>query len=386
MRITDSILYVGVNDHDIDLFEGQYPMHDGISYNSYLILDEKTALMDSVDAAKTQEWLTNVEKALNGRTPDYLIVQHLEPDHGGSLLAVCEKYPEMKLVMSAKALGMLPQFGFGALAARAAAVKENDTLSLGGHTLRFMMAPMVHWPEVMTTYEESEKVFFSADAFGKFGALDEDDGEPWVNEAREYYINIVGKYGGPVQTLLKKASALKINVICPLHGPVLNENLGYYLDKYNTWSTYAPEENGVLIAFGSLHGNTGKAARALAEMLKEKGEKVEVCDLSRDHMSEAVADAFRFDKLVLASPTYDGGIFPFVETFISHLKAKAYQKRKVGFIENGSWAPMAAKQMKAMLEGCKELAFCDTVVTVKSTLNGQSEAQLQALAQELLRE
>jgi len=386
MRITDSIVYVGVNDNDIDLFEGQYPMHDGISYNSYVILDEKVALMDSVDAKKSKEWLDNVEKALDGRKPDYLIVQHLEPDHGGSLMDACEKYPDMHLVMSAKALGMLPQFGFGALAARASAVKENDTLSLGSHTLRFLMAPMVHWPEVMMTYEESEKVFFSADAFGKFGALEEDDDEPWVNEAREYYINIVGKYGGPVQTLLKKAAALEISAICPLHGPVLSENLGYYLDKYNTWSTYAPEEKGTLIAYGSLHGNTGKAARALAEMLKAKGEKAEVCDLSRDHMSEAVADAFRFDKLVLASPTYDGGIFPFVETFISHLKAKAYQKRSVGFIENGSWAPMAAKQMKAMLEGCKELTFFDTTVTIKSTLNEQSEAQLKALAQELLGE
>ena len=386
MRITDSIIYVGVNDHDIDLFEGQYPMHDGITYNSYLILDDKVALMDSVDAKKAEDWLANVEQALGGRTPDYLIVQHLEPDHGGSLLHVCEKYPEMKLIMSAKALGMLPQFGFGTLAARASAVKENDTLNLGSHTLRFLMAPMVHWPEVMMTYEESEGVFFSADAFGKFGALDEDDDEPWVGEAREYYINIVGKYGGPVQTVLKKLSALDIRVICPLHGPVLNENLSYYLDKYNTWSSYTPEEKGVHIAFGSLHGNTAAAAYALAEMLRAKGAAVEVSDLARDYMSEAVADAFRFDHLVLASPTYDGAIFPKVEAFISHLKAKGYQKRRVAFIENGSWAPMAAKQMRAQLEGCKELTFLEPVVTIKSTLNDQSAAQLSALAEELLKD
>ena len=383
MRISDSIVYVGVNDLEIDLFEGQYPMHDGISYNSYLILDDKIALMDSVDARKTAEWLDNVEKALNGKAPDYLVVQHLEPDHGGSLLDVCRKYPAMQLVMSAKAAGMLGQFGFGELAGRTAAVKEGDTLVLGSHTLHFLMAPMVHWPEVMVTYEESEQVLFSADAFGKFGAVEEDDDEPWADEAREYYINIVGKYGGPVQTLLKKAAAREIRVICPLHGPVLNENLAYYIGKYNTWSTYAPEEKGTLIAYGTLHGNTAKAAMKLAEKLEAAGETVVTVDLARDHMSHAVADAFRFDKVVLAAPTYDGGIFPEMENFINHLKAKAFQKRKVGFIENGSWAPMAAKQMKAMLESCKDLAFCSAVVTLKSTWSDANEAQMDALIQEL---
>ena len=384
MHISNSILSVGVNDLDIDLFEGQYPMHDGISYNSYVILDDKIALMDSVDSRKTEEWLSNVEKALNGKTPDYIVVQHLEPDHGGSLLDVCKKYPGMRLVMSAKAAGMLAQFGFGELAGRTQTVKEGDTLPLGSHTLQFIMAPMVHWPEVMVSYEESEKVLFSADAFGKFGAVVEDDDEPWADEAREYYINIVGKYGGPVQTLLKKAAGKEIKTICPLHGPVLADDLPYYLNLYNTWSTYAPEEKGTLIAYGSLHGNTAKAALQLADMLKEKGETVLAVDLAREHMSHAVADAFRFDKVVLAAPTYDGGIFPDMENFISHLKAKAFQKRKIALIENGTWAPMAAKQMKAMLEGCKELTFCDTVVTIKSTVNDASLSQLKALADELL--
>ena len=382
MKISDSILYTGVNDHELDLFEGQYDIHDGISYNSYVILDEKTAIMDSVDARKTEEWLSNVENALNGKQPDYLVVSHLEPDHGGSLQAVADKYPEMKLVMTAKAVSMLPQFGFGGLTGRAQAVKENDVLSLGSHTLRFMTAPMVHWPEVMVTYEESEKILFSADAFGKFGALDEDD--PWLDEAREYYINIVGKYGAPVQTLLKKVSALEIQKICPLHGPVLDENLGYYLDKYKVWSSYEPEEKGTLIAYGTLHGNTAKAALALAEILKAAGETVKVVDLARDITSEAVAHAFRFDKLVLACPTYDGGIFPKMEDYISHLKAKAFQKRKVAFIENGTWAPMAAKQMKAQLESCKALTFCENTVTIKSTMNADTQAQLASLAQELL--
>ena len=384
MRITDSIVYVGVNDLEIDLFEGQYPMHDGVSYNSYLILDEKIALMDSVDARKTKEWLANVEKALDGKKPDYIVVHHLEPDHGGSLMDICKKYPEMRLVMSAKAVSMLAQFGFGELAGRAAAVKEGDTLSLGRHTLHFMMAPMVHWPEVMVSYEESEQVLFSADAFGKFGAIEEDDDEPWADEAREYYINIVGKYGGPVQTLLKKAAARPIRVICPLHGPALTENIDYYLNKYNTWSSYAPEEKGVLIAYGTLHGNTGKAARILADLLRNAGETVAVMDLARDHMSHAVADAFRFDRVVLAASTYDGGVFPAMESFIHHLKTKSFQKRKIALIENGSWAPMAAKTMLALLEGCKDLSFCENTVTIKSTLNEASEAQLHALAKELL--
>lgn len=383
MRISDSIVYVGVNDLEIDLFEGQYPMHDGISYNSYLILDEKIALMDSVDSRKTREWLENVEKALDGKQPDYIVVQHLEPDHGGSLLDVCRKYPGMQLVMSAKAAGMLAQFGFGELAGRVLTVKEGDTLSLGAHTLQFVMAPMVHWPEVMVSYEEKEQVLFSADAFGKFGAIEEDDDEPWADEAREYYINIVGKYGGPVQTLLKKIASKPLRVLCPLHGPALTENLPYYLEKYNTWSTYAPEEKGVLIAYGSLHGNTAKAALKLAEKLEAAGETVVTMDLARDHLSHAVADAFRFDKLVLAAPTYDGGIFPEMENFINHLKAKAFQKRKIGLIENGSWAPMAAKQMKALLEGCKELTFCENTVTLKSTWSEANDAQMAALLDEL---
>ncbi|MBR1584740.1 MAG: FprA family A-type flavoprotein [Clostridia bacterium] len=382
MRISDSILYVGVDDKELDLFEGQYDVHDGISYNSYVILDEKIALMDSVDARKTDEWLGNVEQALNGKAPDYLVVSHMEPDHGGSLMQIAEKYPAMQLVMSAKAVGMLAQFGYGALAGRAVTVKENDTLALGSHTLRFLMAPMVHWPEVMITYEESEQVLFSADAFGRFGALDEE--EEWLDEAREYYINIVGKYGGPVQTVLKKAAGLQIAKICPLHGPVLDENLPFYLGKYQTWSSYVPEEKGTLIAYGTLHGNTAQAAKALAQLLADKGETVEVADLARCNLSETVAAAFRYDKVVLAAPTYDGGIFPKMEDFISHLKAKAFQKRKVGLIENGTWAPMAAKQMKALLEGCKDVTFCENTVTIKSTLNDASRAQLNALADELL--
>ena len=384
MHLSDTIVYVGVNDLEIDLFEGQYPMHDGVSYNSYLILDEKIALMDSVDARKTAEWLNNVESALKGRTPDYLVVQHLEPDHGGSLMDVCRKYPDMRLYMSAKAAAMLPQFGFGDLAGRTTAVKEGDTLSLGSHTLRFFMAPMVHWPEVMVSYEETEHALFSADAFGKFGAIEEDDDEPWADEAREYYFNIVGKYGGPVQTLLKKASALDIRMICPLHGPVLTENLSYYLNLYDTWSNYLPEEKGTLIAYGSLHGNTAKAAKKLAEILTEKGETVMAVDLAREHMSHAVADAFRFDKLVLAASTYDGNFFPKMEDFLLHLKAKAFQKRRVALIENGSWAPMAAKGMRAYLEQMKDISICDTVVTVKSTMNAANESQLRTLADELL--
>ena len=383
MKISDSILYTGVNDHELDLFEGQYDIHDGISYNSYVILDEKTVIMDSVDARKTAEWLKNVEEALNGRKPEYLVVSHLEPDHGGSLLAAAEQYPEMRFVMSAKAAGMLAQFGYASLAGRTLTVKENDTLPLGAHTLRFLMAPMVHWPEVMVTYEETEKTLFSADAFGKFGALDEDG--DWLDEAREYYINIVGKYGGPVQTLLKKAAALDIQRICPLHGPVLSEDLAYYLGKYNTWSSYLPEEQGVLIAYGTLHGNTAGAAKTLADLLESRGVHAELTDLARDILSESVSKAFKYDTLVLACPTYDGGIFPRMEEFIQHIKAKAFQKRRVAFIENGSWAPMAAKTMKALLEGGKEIAFCEHTVTIKSTVSEESLAQLEALADELSR-
>ena len=381
MKISDSIVYVGVNDHDIDLFEGQYQVPRGVSYNSYIILDDKTAVMDSVDARKTADWLENVEKALAGREPDYLVVSHLEPDHSGSIEAIAARYPGMRLIMSAKALSMLPQFADASLANRVTAVKEGETLPLGRHTLHFAMAPMVHWPEVMVSYEESEKVLFSADAFGKFGALDA--AEEWLPEARRYYFNIVGKYGSPVQTLLKKAAALDIRVICPLHGPVLQDNLGDYLNKYQCWSSYAPEESGTLVAFGSLHGNTAKAARRMAELLREAGETVALADLARDDMAQALADAFRFDKLVLACSTYDGNFFPKVEDFLLHLKAKNFQKRRVALIENGSWAPMAAKGMKSYLEAMKDIQLCEGTVTIKTRLTPENDAQLAALAKEL---
>jgi flavorubredoxin len=383
MNISDSILYTGVNDHELDLFEGQYDIHDGISYNSYVILDEKTAILDSVDARKTAEWVSNLDQALSGRRPAYFIVSHIEPDHGGSLRAAADKFPDMQFVMSAKAMSMLAQFGYADLAARTLAVKENDTLSLGAHTLRFFMAPMVHWPEVMVTYEETEKTLFSADAFGKFGALDEED-EDWLDEAREYYINIVGKYGGPVQTLLKKAAALDIQTICPLHGPVLKENLSFYLEKYQTWSSYAPEEKGVLVAYGSLHGNTAGAAKYTAEVLRAQGVEVFLIDLARDDMALALAEAFKYDKMVLACSTYDGNFFPKMEDFLLHLKAKAFQKRKVALIENGSWAPMAAKGMKAYLEQMKDITVCEGTVTIESTVSEANKAQMAELVKELL--
>ena len=382
MHISDSIHYVGAADREIDLFEGQYAVPQGITYNSYLIEDEKAAVMDTVDARKTGPWLENLEKALKGRAPDYLIVSHLEPDHGGSIQALATRYPQMRLVLSAKALAMLPQFFDLDFSARAVAVKEGDTLCLGKHKLRFILAPMVHWPEVMVSYEESEGLLFSADAFGTFGTLDAQ--EDWLAEARRYFINIVGKYGAPVQTLLKKASDLDIHGICPLHGPVLKENLGYYLDKYQAWSSYTPEEKGTLVAYGTLHGNTAQAARKVAEMLRAAGEKnVAVMDLARDDMAQAVAQAFRFDKMVLACPTYEGGIFPKMEDFLLHLKAKNYQKRKVALVENGSWAPSAAKGMKTYLEGMKDVALCPTVVTIKSTLKPETIQQMEAMVQEL---
>ena len=380
MKISDSIVYIGVFDRDLDLFEGQYQV-PGVSYNSYIILDEKTAVMDTVDGRKTGEWLANAEAVLNGKAPDYLVISHLEPDHSGSIQAIADKYPEMKLVMTAKAQAMLPQFTDAALAARVQAVKENDTLTLGAHTLKFMTAPMVHWPEVMLSYENSEKALFSADAFGTFG--NPEDGL-WLPEARRYYFNIVGKYGAPVQTLLKKAAALDIAVICPLHGPALNENLGFYLDKYKVWSSYAPEEAGVLVAFGSLHGNTGKAARLAAEMIGKRGVKVTVVDLARDDMSFALAEAFKYDRLLLACSTYDGNFFPKMEDFLLHLKAKAFQKRKAALIENGSWAPMAAKGMKAYLEQMKDISICENTVTIKSTLKEENEGQIAALVDDLL--
>lgn len=382
--ISNSILYVGVDDKTIDLFESQYVVPNGVSYNSYVILDEKIAIMDTVDARATDEWLKNVEKALNGKKPSYLIVSHLEPDHAANIQRISEKYPEMQIVGNAKTFAMLPQFFEMDLSDKKVVVAEGDTLSLGSHTLQFFMAPMVHWPEVMVEYEQSEKVLFSADGFGKFGALDIE--EDWACEARRYYINIVGKYGAQVQALLKKAATLDIQTICPLHGPVLKENLGYYIDKYNTWSSYEPEDKGILVAYASIHGNTAKAAKQLAQILEEKGApKVCVIDLSRDDMAEAVEDAYRYDRLVVACATYDGGLFPCMEDFLYHLKMKNYQKRTVGLMENGSWAPLAAKKMREYFEGMKDITVCDQVVTIKSTVKGDTVKAMEALADELLK-
>lgn len=383
ISVTETIQYVGVDDKAIDLFESQYVVPDGISYNSYVIMDEKTAVMDSVDIRAKKEWFDNLEKVLGDRLPDYLIVSHLEPDHAGSIQSFMEKYPKAQIVASVKAIAMLPQFFPMDMSGRNITVKEGDELSLGSHILTFVMAPMVHWPEVMVTYEKTEKILFSADGFGKFGALDREE-EDWACEARRYYFNIVGKYGAQVQALLKKAAALDIRMICPLHGPVLKENLGYYLDKYQVWSSYEPEDEGVLIAYASVYGNTGKAAKKLAEHLKAKGvDRIEVFDLARDDMAEAVEAAFRYDRMVLASVTYDGGLFPCMESLLAHLKSKNYQKRTAGIIENGSWAPIAGKQMKELLSGMKEITVLEPVVTIKSTLNEASLAQIEALAQAL---
>ena len=384
MKITDTIKYVGVNDETIDLFEGQYRMLHGVSYNSYVILDEKIAIMDTVDRRATEEWLNNLEKVLEGRTPDYLIVSHMEPDHAANIQRVAEKHPEMKLVGNAKTFPMIAQFFDLNIEGREVIVKEGDTLSLGRHTLQFFMAPMVHWPEVMVTYEQSEKVLFSADGFGKFGSLSAE--EPWEDEARRYFINIVGKYGAPVQTLLKKAATLDIAMICPLHGPVLTENLGHYIGLYDTWSNYRPEEKGVLIAYASIYGNTRKAAEALADELTRAGQQVYVMDLCRCDLAQAVSNAFRYDRLVLACATYDGGMYLPMEDYLNHLKAKNFQKRKIGLMENGSWAPMAAKKMKEALEGMKEMTFCDTVVTIRSAMKENDLPQIQKLAEELCAE
>lgn len=384
MKITDTIKYVGVNDETIDLFEGQYRMLHGVSYNSYVILDEKIAIMDTVDRRATDEWLSNLEGVLEGRTPDYLIVSHMEPDHAANIQRVAEKYPEMKLVGNAKTFPMIAQFFDLNIEGREVIVKEGDTLSLGRHTLQFFMAPMVHWPEVMVTYEQSEKVLFSADGFGKFGSLSAE--EPWEDEARRYFINIVGKYGAPVQTLLKKAATLDIAMICPLHGPVLTKNLGHYIGLYDTWSSYRPEEKGVLIAYASIYGNTRKAAVALADELTRAGQQVYVMDLCRCDLAQAVSNAFRYDRLVLACATYDGGMYLPMEDYLNHLKAKNFQKRKIGLMENGSWAPMAAKKMKEALEGMKEMTFCDTVVTIRSAMKENDLPQIQKLAEELCAE
>ena len=383
IKITDSILYVGVDDKTLDLFESQYIIPNGVSYNSYVIMDEKITIMDTVDARKTEEWLQNVEQVLNGKTPSYLVVSHMEPDHASNIQILMEKYPEMQVVGNAKTFAMIPQFFDVDLTGRTVTVKEGDTLNLGAHILQFFMAPMVHWPEVMVAYEQTEKILFSADGFGKFGALDAD--EPWTCEARRYYFNIVGKYGAQVQALLKKAATLDIQMICPLHGPILKEDLGYYIGKYDVWSKYEPEDEGVFIAYASIHGNTAKAAKKLAEMLEEKGAKrVAIADLSRDDMAEAVEDAFRHDKLVVASATYDGGLFPCMEDFLLHLKAKNYQKRTVALMENGSWAPMAAKKMSAILETMKDITICEPIVTIKSAMKEDDLKTMEELAEKLI--
>lgn len=381
-NFSDSVKYIGADDKDLDLFESQYPIPNGVSYNSYVIIDEKIAVMDTIDARKTDEWLANLERELGGRTPDYLVISHLEPDHAANIKTFTDKYPSAALVGSAKTFAMLPQFFDIDDSVEKIAVKEGDTLSLGSHELTFIMAPMVHWPEVMVEYEKSEKILFSADAFGKFGALDTD--EDWACEARRYYFNIVGKYGGPVQTLLKKAAALDIKTICPLHGPVLTENLGYYIDLYNTWSSYKPETDGVFIACASVYGNTKNAALKLKEILESRGVKVAFSDITRDDMAEAVEDAFKYSKTVLAASSYDGGVFPPMETLLCHLKAKAFQNRKIGIIENGSWAPCAARVMKAAVEGMKNISVCENTVTVKSAFKESNIPALEALADELL--
>ena len=383
MYITDDIKYIGVNDHKIDLFEGQYVVPNGMAYNSYAIIDEKIAIMDTVDANFTDDWLRNLKLALDGRTPDYLVVQHMEPDHSANIVNFVKAYPDAKIVASAKAFVMMKQFFGTDFAEKQIVVGEGDTLSLGKHNLTFVTAPMVHWPEVIVTYDSCDKVLFSADGFGKFGALDAE--EDWACEARRYYIGIVGKYGAQVQALLKKAAGLDIKKICPLHGPVLSENLGYYLDLYNTWSSYGTESDGVVIAYTSVYGNTKKAVEYLAESLKAKGcPKVVVNDLARCDMAEAVEDAFRYGKIVLATTTYNNDVFPFMREFINHLTERNFQNKQVGMIENGSWAPSAAKVMYAMFEKSKNLTYCENTVKIMSAMNEENKTQLEALADELI--
>ena len=381
--ISDSIKYIGADDTTLDLFESQYKVPNGMAYNSYIILDEKVAVMDTIDERKSEEWFNNLNAALNGRDVDYIVISHLEPDHAANIKALADKYPDAKLVLSAKAKAMLPQFfNIDNLDERCQVVAENDELSLGKHKLVFIMAPMVHWPEVMLEYETTEKVLFSADAFGKFGALCTD--EDWTCEARRYYFNIVGKYGAPVQTLLKKAAGLDIKTICPLHGPVLKDNLNYYIEKYLTWSSYEPEDDGILVACASIHGNTKTAALKMVDILKENGyEKVAFTDLTRDDMAEAVEDAFRYGRLIVAAASYDGGVFPPMEDFVNRLSHKAYQKRKVGIIENGSWAPTAARWLKTAFERMKYIAICPDIVTIKSTMNDNNIADMKKMAEEI---
>ncbi|WP_449077767.1 FprA family A-type flavoprotein [Ruminococcus sp.] len=383
INISDAIKYIGVDDKDIDLFESQYIVPNGISYNSYVILDEKICVLDTVDKRKTDEWVANLENVLDGKTPDYLIINHLEPDHASNIQLLADKYPDMKLVGNAKTFNMLPQFFDIDLTDRTVTVKEGDSLNLGEHTLSFYMAPMVHWPEVMVTYESKEKVLFSADGFGKFGALDTD--EDWACEARRYYFNICGKYGVQVQALLKKAAKLDIEKICPLHGPVLTENLGYYINLYDIWSKYEPEVDGIFIAYCSIHGNTEKAALKLYDILKEKTDKkIAISDLSRSDMAENVEDAFKYSTLVVAAPSYDGGVFPVMNDFLHHLKIKGYKNRKVAMIENGSWAPCAIKSMQPYFDEMKGIEISDAKVTILSTMTAENEVQLAALADSII--
>lgn len=379
--ISDSVLYVGADDKTLDIFESQYPIPNGVSYNSYVIMDEKVAVMDTVDKRATKTWFENLEKTLNERKPDYLVVSHMEPDHAANIKNFAERYPEAKIVGNAKTFTMMDQFFEMDLTDRKVVVKEGETLNLGTHTLQFFMAPMVHWPEVMVAYEQHEKILFSADGFGKFGALDAE--EEWTEEAARYFLNIVGKYGVQVQGLLKKASSLDIRMICPLHGPILKENLGYYIEKYQTWSTYQSEKHGVMVAYASIHGNTAQAAEEMAEMLRANGEEAEVFDLSRTDVSLAVRKAFYYDRLVLAAATYDGGVFPCMEEFLLHLKSKNFQKRTVGLIENGTWAPLAGKIMRGLLEPMKDITILEPVVTIKSAVHDDTRAAMKELADAL---
>ena len=383
-KVTESIIYVGVDDKEMDLFENQYVTPNGISYNSYVILDEKIAIMDTVDERMTDQWTKNLEKVLNGKEPDYLIVSHMESDHSDNIANLVNKYPNMKVVGNAQIFRMITQFFGIDLGEKSITMKEGDILDLGKHKLHFIMAPMVHWPEVMMSYEESEKVLFSADGFGKFGTLDTD--EDWTCEARRYYFNIVGKYGANVQAVLKKAENLDIKIICPLHGPILDNNLEFYINKYDIWSSYKPEDDGVLVAYASIHGNTAKAAKKMAQILEQKGaKKVVITDLSRDDMAEAIEDAFRYDKIVVASSTYNTGIFPWMEHFLMHLQGKNYQNRKVGIIENGSWAPMSGKLMKEIFKKMKDITICEQMVTIKSAMKDENIVEMKKLADELLK-
>ena len=384
INITEQIKYIGVDDKTIDLFEGQYVVPNGISYNSYLIKDEKNVIMDTVDKRATEEWFKNLEKELENEKPDYLVVSHMEPDHAANIQKLTEKYPNMKIIGNEKTFTFIQQFfDIQKLEERKIVVKEGDTISTGKHTLQFFMAPMVHWPEVMVTYEQTEKILFTADGFGKFGTLDTD--EEWTCEARRYYFNIVGKYGAQVQQLLKKAANLEIKTICPLHGPILKENLDFYIQKYDIWSKYEPEDEGVLIAYASIYGNTKEAAEEMVSILKEKGvEKIAITDLARDDMAEAIEDAFRYDRMILAASSYNMGVFPFMEQFLHHLQGKNFQNRKVGIIENGTWAPSAGKCMKEILEKMKNIEICPTIVTIRSKMNEQNKKEMQQLAEEMI--